>query len=332
MVLPADQLRMKLRQLGLSQDVVNAAWPNWWSDEAASSLSATAELSYTVARRLGLSPSSLIEDQPRFVWHDVAKFKNLEQTLSENDIAAITSFGQVVGRATIKATVAEPVHVSSAAELRRAILAGSETVNLASLVTMCWAFGIPVAQLKKFPLSAKRMHAMSVSHQGTFAILLGHESTSPSRVAFTLAHELGHIVLNHLNDGPAVIDMEGLDTEALEDSEEQAANEFALTLLTGQPDFEVFGVPSASPRELAREAGRLGDELRIDPGAVVLGYGRSSGSWDVVALALRALGQGRTQVSTELNALAESQLDWERLSQESSQYLRLILGLENDRA
>src|SRR5437588_12250307 len=68
----ASLLRQKLLHLGLTRQAVDAAWPAWWSEEAEASASARVELRFSVARKLGLDPRSLLEDpsQPRFVWHD----------------------------------------------------------------------------------------------------------------------------------------------------------------------------------------------------------------------------------------------------------------------
>ena len=54
---------------------------------------------------------------------------------------------------------------------------------------------------------------------------------------FDLAHELGHVTLGHTQGGAWVIDAE-IDADA-EDEEEQAANRFALELITGNPDCKI---------------------------------------------------------------------------------------------
>ena len=70
-------IRRELRNAGLTTGAIDAVWPQWWDESAESSPAASAELRYTLARRLGLSPQSLFEGPPRFVWRDRAKYKEL---------------------------------------------------------------------------------------------------------------------------------------------------------------------------------------------------------------------------------------------------------------
>lgn len=67
----------ELKDAGLSDHAINAAWPTWWDDAAASSPSARAELRFALSRKLGLSPQSLLGERVEFVWQDEARFKNL---------------------------------------------------------------------------------------------------------------------------------------------------------------------------------------------------------------------------------------------------------------
>ncbi len=96
MVSTEASLRRELLNAGLTNRAIDAVWPEWWSSDAEMSLSATAELRYTVARRLGISPRSLFEGPPKFVWRDEAKFKNLGPTTPVEQFI-LTSFGIAAG-------------------------------------------------------------------------------------------------------------------------------------------------------------------------------------------------------------------------------------------
>src|SRR5258708_1062663 len=119
----AASLRHELRQAGFAASAIEAVWPGWWSDEAETSFSATAELRFTVARRLGLSPKSLFDGPPRFVWKDTTKFKNLGTT-TPGEATLLTPFGTAVSRYTLAALPNEHhFQRSDASELRRPSLA-----------------------------------------------------------------------------------------------------------------------------------------------------------------------------------------------------------------
>jgi hypothetical protein len=315
---------------GLSLSAVEAAWPEWWSDAADASPSARAELRFTVARKLGLDARSLLEEgEPRFTWDDSARFKGFSGNLHERPV--IASFGTALARMLVEATPTPPPSVSSgltAAQLRRSILANRADVGLIELLMAAWGLGIPVVHLRVYPLTAKRMCAMSVRVGARFAVLIARDATYPSPVAFHLAHELGHIFLDHLSDGRSIVDVEdfGKGTTSA-DPEERSADAFALELLTGRPrpDLVITG-EGRSARQLSSEAKRVGAQERIEPGIVALAYGHATGNW---ATAIAALGRIYSQpydVWMAINQLASRQLQWNSLPDESESFVRAVMG------
>jgi len=202
-----------IRRTGLSPDVVAAAWPEWWSKDAESSPSANAELRFSLARKLGLDPRSLIADEAEllFIWDDAARFKGFTGD-ERGERPVIASFGTALSRMLLESTPGrENFQTMSAGELRAAILTGSQYVGLKELLSASWALGIPVIHLRVYPLTAKRMSAMSVRVGDRYAILLARDAVYPAPIAFYLAHELGHILLGHLAEGSAIVDMEILE-------------------------------------------------------------------------------------------------------------------------
>ena len=103
----AHKLRRQLQSAGITRRAIDAAWPQWWSAEAEGSVSAVAELRFTMARRFGLSPQSLFEEAPLFVWRDEAKFKNLG-TATEEEAVVLSSFAVAVGAYLVSATPQGP--------------------------------------------------------------------------------------------------------------------------------------------------------------------------------------------------------------------------------
>lgn len=321
-------LKNTLRRAGISDPAVNAAWPGWWSEAAADSPSAQAELRFAVARKLGVSASALAQDEVEFVWRDQARFKHLgAETALEQ--AALASFGSALANHVAAAVRSLPVMgVPSAQDLREAILASRPMVDLAGLLSTCWAIGVPVLHLRVFPLAAKLMHAMVVRSGDRQIILLAKDAHYPAHVAFTLAHELGHLSLGHLEQSSAIIDLEDPASGSDRDFEERSADEFALELLTGStsPDIEAQ-ILNPSGRALAAAVQSAGPPRGIEPGTLALCFAYQTGNWAGAQAAMRHIYDRPRDVWAEVNGVAETQVDWSSLSNDSDQFLRKVMGL-----
>lgn len=325
------RLRERLKNIGLSDPVITAAWPAWWSDEAEGSTSARTELRFSLARKLGLDPSSLLEEgEPRFVWHDLARFKHLSGE-GKAEQAAITSFGRALGSVLVTATPTEFTAIGpDALKLRNLLLRTRPYVDLIDLVLLCWSMGIPVVYLRIFPWPQKRMAAMTVRVADRYAILLGKDSAYPAHVAFYLAHELGHIASGHLEHDRAIVDFESDELSPDEgDREELSADRFALELLTGMASPVIL--PSTdryTARSLARTVLGASNELRIEPGTLALCFGYSTKDWRTSNAAMRYIYRSPALVWQEVNAFARTQLNPGQVSDDSGDYLAAVLGEE----
>jgi hypothetical protein len=206
----AGRIRQRLKQVGLSDAAVDAAWPEWWSDSADPSASARLDLRFSLARKLGLDARSLVDEEgvPRFVWRDEARFKNLSGE-TDSERAAIASFGRAFG-AILAGALRGSRHAlpRDASSIRQSVLHSRPFVSLLDLLVLCWTSGVPVVHLRIFPLTRKRMAAMSVQVGERTAILLAKDSSYPAQIAFYLAHEIGHIALGHLSKETAIVDLE----------------------------------------------------------------------------------------------------------------------------
>lgn len=328
--LSSRQLKADLRKAGLSNSAIQAAWPSWWSREAEGSPSAQAELRFALARKLGLSAPALIGDRVDFVWKDEARFKRL---LREDEVSqsVLASFAVSVGRLLIQSakTGEAATPFFSATRLRVSLLARHEFVDLRSLLSTCWAVGIPVLHLRVFPLDGQKgMHAMAVRSLGRFAILLGRDADYPAPVAFDLAHELGHIMLGHLANAATLIDDDDPATGELFDQEEFEANCFALELLTGQakPDIRI-NVNRFSGRQLARAVKAAGHARRIEPGTLALCAAFQTEQWVAAMVALRDIYDTPKPVWREVNEIAARELDLASIGSDSAEFLLEVMGL-----
>lgn len=325
--LESSKLRRGLREAGLSDQVIDAAWPSWWSDDLAADPSGQAELRFALARKLGVSPRGLMGERVEFVWNDEARFKHL----STEDVAqraALTSFGVTIGRSLIRGTPSlTPLDGFDAHLIRNAVLANQNYVDLGGLLALCWGVGIPVIHLRVFPLDTKSMHAMVVRVEDRYAILLGRDAGYPAPVAFTLAHELGHLVLGHLRDAPALVDLKDPATAPDRDDQEVEADEFALSLLTGRPDPEITtGNSSFNAPSLASAVTKAAPRYRIEPGTLALCVAHRTGAWSRAMAALKFIYGEPKQIWRAVNDVAAEQIDWEQIGSESGEYLQNVMG------
>lgn len=323
----ADRLRQRLRSIGLSDAAIHAAWPTWWSEAADASASAQTDLRFSLSRKLGLEPHSLLQDdeKPRFIWRDAARFKHLRGE-GELERAAIASFGIALGRYLLEATGSSQMlpHIT-AHSLRDAILKTKPYVRLVDLISTCWALGIPLIHLQVFPCTHKRMAAMSVGFNGRNAIMVGKDSNYPAQIAFYIAHELGHISLGHLTHQSMLVDLDGKELSN-NDEEEIAADRFALELLTGQPHPTVLPKGASSPRELARAARQTGAALKIEPGTLALCFAFSTKNWGTANAAMPFIYESPKPVWSEINNVALNQLNLDAIPEDARSYLTSVIG------
>lgn len=328
--------RRLIRQAGLSPSIIDAAWPEWWSEQADASDSAKIELRFSVARKLGLDPRTLLDDQaPRWIWEDAARFKSFRGDVQDHQ-PVISSFGMALGRILLSATELFdpefPGHLR-ATDLRAMLLRNRPMVSLLELLQLAWGLGIPVVHLRAYPLSAKQMSAMSVCIDGRFAIFLAKDSQYPAPSAFHLAHELGHIFLGHLAPGQSIVDLGGLGDPEDEpaDDEEQQADAFAMELLTGVPQLrlEIEGEGRAA-RRLAGQARAIEQQYRIDAGVVALSYGFQTTNWPTAIASLAHIYEQPFPVWKAVNRIAERNIRWETLEEESESYVRAVMGGTSD--
>jgi hypothetical protein len=327
----AKSLRGALRHAGLSRSAIDAAWPDWWTDEAETSPSARADLRFALAHNLGLSPKALIGERVEFVWRDRARFKNLTGQ-TDGEQAALNSFGTSIGRLLLRACPGGRGLIDlQAIDLRQAILASQEVVGLQGLLSACWAIGIPTIALRVFPLETKAMHAMVVAWDGRHAILLAREASYPAPIAFTVAHEIGHAALGHVSDVSALVDIEDPATSNSNDADEIAADCYALTLLTGSPDPDVrTTVEHFGGQQLAAAADNAGPPRGIEPGTLALCAGFRTGNWAAAMSALRYIYPAPQPMSAVINQTAQSLLNWGALNDNDCGYLRNVMGITSE--
>lgn len=329
---PMPAVYAKLERAGFAQRYVrDVVLPEWWDDEAATADAALAEALLTIAQLTGLDYSSLrgeAEAQPAVP--EGVRFKRA-QSVAESDLLVCSNVAlRTAALAALCVSDGELSVPLSAAAVRNEILArGEPWVSLETIVDACWAAGIPVIHLSQLPPKAKKMDGMSAMVQGRPVIVVTRQNRASAWLAFIVAHELGHIVLGHLKENEAIVDNDVAD---LADDEEQQANRFALELLCGDPRARLTTSqrwPKAP--ELAAHAKEFGQRNQIDPGHVVLNFGKSMDLFNIACAALNCIEPNADAPGLIRRKMME-RLDWTALPPDAARFLIRIADAEDDAA
>lgn len=156
-------------------------------------------------------------------------------------------------------------------------------LKLGHILTDCWERGIPVVPIDQLPVP--NFQGLACMAEGHPVVVLGHRHDEPGRVAFLVAHEVGHIATGDCDPEHPVVDEE---EEVADDAaRERRADEYATTLLIGatrMPD-----VRAANPKELASQAAKIERDNAVDAGAVIWFWARKTGDYAKAVTAVKAL-------------------------------------------
>jgi len=321
---PMTQLYSRLGSVGFPRKYLREiVLPSWWDDEIAHNPAGYTEGLLLLSRNLGLDLSSMQNEAVPIGLRNLGpcKFKKSATTSDEELMLARIVATRAVELISAAVPVPKKPLLMSATEIRQLILrAGAPWVNLAGLVDYCWSVGFPVLHVSAFPPKAKKMDGLAYARSGRSAIVLCKNTQYSAWLLFILAHELGHIVRGHINSDGVLID-EQVDRNS-SDAEEKAANAFALELLTGNSQSQVFAVGPVSARALAKAAYQAGVHERIDPGHIVLNYAyqMSSNGFAVANAALKLIEPHADAIGLVRSRML-AHLDKTKLSEDTYEFI-----------
>ena len=208
---------------------------------------------------------------------------------------------------------------------------GGEAINLKSLLDWTWDRGVAVV-----PLHGRGgFYAASLVVESPPTIVLKDARPHAVFWLFDLAHELGHIALNHLHSG-GVVDVDELrptdHSAAGEDEQERDANTFALRLLLGDYRALLGEVRRDSRGNYLRFKGAVATvarKRRVNPGLLGMvaahelsDIGEPKDRWGSATNLARAEGDGREIVTQMLT----SRVDLSRLSEIDAMLIKAAVG------
>ena len=160
------------------------------------------------------------------------------------------------------------------------------SLGLDAILDDLWTRGIPVVQAHLLPTPSFQGLAAVVEDRPV--VVLGHRHDEPARVAFRVAHEVGHIAKGDCAPDAPVIDE---DEEILEDSEMEAlADQYAVRVLAGDAAIpEPASSALSDYRALATEAATVAQGIGVDAGSIIFSWARDTGDYAMATRATQAL-------------------------------------------
>lgn len=324
--LTMSALYQKLSQIGLQPTYVREnGLPSWWDDELNDKPVAVLEGAGYIAKNLNLDFSSLLvpEEVAKFNPFPDTKFKQHNRQHKEHPYLAQALASRVAELISDGVDVQCTALPNGAANLRNDILSSHQTVNLASLLDYCWRKGIAVGYFNHFPDNIAKFAGLIQWHSPCPVIILSSEHPYSARLAFDLAHELGHLALGHLNSG-ILID-ESIEFNCHE-NEEDKANRFATELLLGNCHNCWGHQKLANKEHLIQQAQQKSQENpTVDFTSIILNYGWQNNHWELAEQAFQQLDPNPNSPQM-INEYLANQLDWDKFNDETYEYLEKVLS------
>jgi Zn-dependent peptidase ImmA (M78 family) len=307
----------RLAKAGFKGDFARiAVLPDWWDSTCEQDDGLLNDLEVRVARFLG-APLSVVGDPSAALAAPTCKGAQLRRVrdinrdrLGPSIHAALNIASAVVRSSSLPPLLRLPPIDATA--WRQEISRKARVVKLDDLVADAWDRGIPVVHVDVLP--APSFQGMACIVEDRPVVLVCHDLDEPGRLAFIIAHEVGHIVNGDCTAGQPVVDEED---EIPDDTDiEKRADAFAIAVLTGGVQVPV--VDASGYKDLAQRAAKIEDERGVDASAVIFTWARQSGDYMTAVMAAKALYRTRGGKRT-----LRSNLD---------KYLRLEDASDSDRA
>ena len=324
-----------LKEVGLTRSQVAKLLPDWWAPDVARSEAGLWETAVLLGRRLSIEAGALLQGRiQQTVDISPARFKHtvrvtpaqlgpaalVANSLAKAVLAAMPNKGQLAHRPALS--------------IRQELLENPDSrIDFDSLLQFCWAQGIPVIPLPHLPRGIRKMDAAAIRVGGQAAIVIALRNNSKAWLSFLLAHELGHISLNHVTENAALIegsisDSTDFDAESQMDAQEVEANAFALDLLGGiEADDLIANWSGTIPAvTLASMATAQAQSTSTAPGHLILRYAFKTHRWPDARTALNFLADD-LDAQTSLIDRMQQEINTSELAEDLRDYVEKITGV-----
>lgn len=321
---PDEALRARLSAAGIKRKFLDeTVLPSWWDESLALTPGGFREVVAYISANLCYSMKSLLDPSTHLeISRPVAVKYKKGKGISEDDVCLSTQIALGLARTVANAMKENPPFEGLPApeEWRPRLLEKSDQqwICLRHILRFAWDAGISVVHLRNLPKDAKKPDALATMVGDRPVIVLLSKRKSPSWIAFTVAHELGHIRCGHLKPGQTLVDG-NIDSQS-DEKEEIEANAYAKTLLTGFSDLGLSPSSKLGPPQLVHMARDFGKKYRVAPGVTALNYAFTTGAWPVAIAALSIL-EKNDDASLDLSKAMLSNLAEDDTTEEAWEFI-----------
>lgn len=314
----------RLSRAGYKQEFVRSAiLPDWWEDGCARDPSLLDDIELRVARFLGAS-LSLIRD-PRaslsLPSYAGARLRHVRDVSPARLSPAIHAGMRIAAAAVRSLRDPEPIPKTPPTDglhWRAAVKHPTKAVTLEDLLNDLWLRGIPVVPLETVP--APSFQGMACVIGGHPVILIGYKHDEPGRVAFLVAHEVGHITRGDCEPEQPVVEAE----EILDHSNSEVkADQYAARVLVGADS--VPKLDGGDFKVIATRAAQLERDTGADAGAIIWGWAARTGNYQTATMACKALYRA-SGARRRLRQHFDRHVDIEAAAESDRDLLRCVIG------
>ena len=304
--------------------VRSALLPDWWEESYAQDPNLLPDIEIRVARFLGL-PLSAVRDPrtpltPRaYPAAHLRRARTVDRDRLGPAIHSAIRIAAAVVRSLRDTVPALAVPPPDSFPWREQIKRDNSAPTLADILSDLWLRGIPVVPLDVLP--TPNFQGVACVIEDRPVVLLGHKHDEPGRIAFLVAHEVGHIVAGDCAPDQPVVDGE---EDIADDTEiEVQADRFATRVLVGSDSVPI--VDGENFKELARRASKLERESGADASAVIFAWARRTVDYAVASMAVKALYRS-SGARQQLRQFFDRYIDLEISTESDRALLRCVHG------
>lgn len=260
---PIDRamIAKRLRSVGLPREVINRVAPQ---------AERPAQIVDRIQRIFGWSGFDLTSGEALPLRPHVALAAQFKSTAKQRpEFGAYVLFAHYLAVLVDQAATRPPARdlPEKGFAVREEVLKGSEIVSFEALLRWAWGRGIAVLPL----VDPGQFHGACWLFDGRPVIVLKQMTAFDARLAFNLAHEIGHVALHLSTSEPSVVESDEISYGADDDSAEDEAGDYAGEVVLGAAeDLALRAVTRAGRdvRRLQRAVTEVATEASVSVGAL----------------------------------------------------------------